>query len=74
MKTKKESSLKDIFSGSPWEAEIVKNLLESSGITPILKTGNLGTITPYYNDTIVMVSEDDYKSALAIIRDRDVSM
>ncbi|KAA6307363.1 hypothetical protein EZS27_040969, partial [termite gut metagenome] len=56
MKTKKETSLKDIFSGSPWEAEIVKNLLESSGITPILKTGNLGTITPYYNDTIVMVS------------------
>jgi hypothetical protein len=74
MKTKKRTSLKDVFSGSPWEAEIVKSLLESNGITPVLQAGNLGTIIPYFNDTIVLVSEEDYKPAITIIRDRDVSM
>ncbi|MDR2859296.1 MAG: DUF2007 domain-containing protein [Mediterranea sp.] len=74
MKAKKQTPLKNIFSGSLWEAEIVKNILENNGITSILKTGNTGAISPYCDDTTIMVSEEDYTPALAIMRDRNVSL
>ncbi|KAA6321825.1 hypothetical protein EZS27_028568 [termite gut metagenome] len=75
MKTKREGeALLDIFSGSLWEAEIVKGLLESNGITSILKTGNIGTIAPYSDGTTVLVSEKDYQSAITIMGDRSISL
>ncbi|KAA6332480.1 hypothetical protein EZS27_019020 [termite gut metagenome] len=73
MKTKRKALL-DIFSGSLWEAEIVKSLLESNGIVSILKTGNIGTISPYSDNTTVLVSEEDYQPAIMIMRDRSISL
>lgn len=62
----------EVFKGSPWETELVKGLLESNGIATILKDGILGTLAPYLApDVTILVSEDNYETAMSIIRDRE---
>ena len=39
MKEDKDTRLVEVFTGSPWEAEFTKGLLESNGIESILKDG-----------------------------------
>lgn len=69
MKERDDSSLVEVFTGSRWEAEVTKGLLESSGIKVALKDGILGTIAPYISpEVVVMVNEDDYESAVEIVR------
>jgi hypothetical protein len=76
MKTKRHGSMMEVFSGFSWEAELVKGLLESTDIASILKTGNLGSIAPSSasNVVAVMVSEENYHSAMTVIRSQDVSL
>lgn len=65
----------EAFSGSPWEAEIVKGLLESNGIRCVIKDGILGTLAPYIAPSVsVLVTDADYKSAIEIIKSRDSSI
>lgn len=72
MKEKDESTLVDVFSGTPWEAELVKGLLESNGINSVLKDGLMTTIAPYISDSVtIMVTQDNYEPAMIIIRNRD---
>ncbi len=62
----------EVFKGSPWEAELVKGQLENSGIATILKDGILATLAPYLApDVTILVSQDDYETAMEIIRERD---
>lgn len=62
----------EVFKGSPWEAELVKGLLENNGIATIIKDGLMSTIAPYITpDVTILVSEETYEDAMEIIRERD---
>ena len=43
MKEEDYSRSVEVFSGSPWEAEIIKGLLESNNIRCVIKDGIMGT-------------------------------
>ena len=56
MKEEDNSRLIEVFSGSRWEAELIKGLLESNEIDAALKDGLITTIAPYISPTVsVMV-------------------
>lgn len=69
----KNTRVVEVFSGSPWEAELVKGLLESNGVNSILKDGDMAAIAPYYDgqEVTIFVNQDDYESAMQIIRARE---
>ena len=46
MKEEDYSKAIEVFSGSPWEAEIIKGLLESNDIRCVIKDGIMGTLAP----------------------------
>lgn len=71
MKDEDFSKSVEVFTGSPWEAEIIKGLLESSGIRCVIKDGIMGTLSPYIAPGVaVLVTEDQYENATEIIRSR----
>lgn len=71
MKSTDNSRTVEGFKGSPWEAELVKGLLENNGIATILKDGLMSTIAPYItSDITILVSEEKYEDAMEIIRER----
>lgn len=70
MKEEKDTLLVEVFVGSPWEAELVKGLLESSGIDSVLKDGDLAPIIPP-NSVSIEVNENDYEAAMEIVRARE---
>lgn len=58
----------EVFKGSRWEAESIKNLLFSNGIGAMTKSGAMNSIAPFLQpDVSVMVSEENYEVAKAII-------
>ena len=62
----------EVFSGSPWEAEIIKGLLESNDIRCVIKDGIMGTLAPYIAPSVsVLVTEDQYEAATELIRSRN---
>lgn len=72
MKDEDNSRLIEVFSGSRWEVELIKGLLESNDIAAALKDGLMTTIAPYISPTAsVMVNESDYEGAMEIIRARE---
>ena len=74
MKEDKDTRVVEVFTGSPWEAEFIKGLLESNGIESILKDGGgLAALAPYYigQEIAVLVNEDDYENAMEIGRNRE---
>lgn len=48
MKEEDYSRSVEVFSGSPWEAEIIKGLLESNNIRCVIKDGIMGDISSLY--------------------------
>ena len=44
MKEEDYSKSIEVFSGSPWEAEIIKGLLESNDIRCVIKDGIMGIL------------------------------
>ncbi|MFV0545563.1 MAG: DUF2007-related protein [Bacteroides sp.] len=67
-----QSKSVEVFSGSSWEAEIIKGLLESNGIRSVVKDGILGTLAPYIAPAVsLLVTEEDYEEAQRIINERD---
>ena len=72
MKGKDETPLVEVFTGSPWEAELTKGLLESNGIASVVKDGIMGTLAPYISPEVsIMVNESDYEAAVEVIKSRD---
>ena len=72
MKEKDYSKSIEVFSGSPWEAEIIKGLLESNDIRCVVKDGIMGTLAPYIAPAVsILVTEEEYKPATELIRARD---
>lgn len=72
MKEEDYSRSVEVFSGSPWEAEIIKGLLESNGIRCVIKDGIMGTLAPYIAPAVsILVTEDQYEAATELIRSRN---
>lgn len=65
----------EVYSGSIWEVELVKSLLENAEIETFLKDENVGTLAPWYTagggagSIKVVVSSLDYDSARIIIEE-----
>ena len=63
----------EVFSGSIWEAEMVKSILENSEIETFLKDENTGTLAPWYTapggagSVKVVVSSLDFDKAKFIV-------
>ncbi|HSN50198.1 MAG TPA: DUF2007-related protein [Bacteroidales bacterium] len=63
----------DVFSGTIWEVEMVKSLLENAEIEAFLKDENTGTLAPWYTagggagSVTVVVSSLDYDNAIEIV-------
>ena len=71
MKEEDYSKAIEVFSGSPWEAEIIKGL-ESNDIRCVIKDGIMGTLAPYIAPSVsVLVTEDQYEAATELIRSRN---
>lgn len=69
MKEDDYSKTVEIFSGTPWEAEIIKGLLESNGILCVVKDGIMGTLAPYIAPSVsILVTEDELDNATEIIK------
>jgi hypothetical protein len=72
MKTSNEIKPVLIFAGTPWQAGMVKSLLENAGIYAFLKDELMGTLNPWWAEpggagaVKVFVSELDHDQALAI--------
>ena len=73
MKNNKQIEAIEIFNGTTWQAQMVKNLLENSGIEAFLQdeiTGslNLPWASPGGTGLVkVMVSGSDYENAKLIV-------
>ena len=72
MKEKDYSKSIEVFSGSPWEAEIIKGLLESNDIRCVVKDGIMGTLAPYIAPAVsILFTEEEYEASTELIRARD---
>ena len=75
MKTNDEIVPVEVFSGSIWEAELVKSILEDAEIETFLRDENTGTLAPWYTagggagSVKVIVSSRDYDSAKLIVEE-----
>ncbi|MCX6242092.1 MAG: DUF2007-related protein [Bacteroidetes bacterium] len=73
MKTKDEIFPVEVYSGSIWEAELVKSLMENAEIETFLLDENTGTLAPWYTagggagSVKVVVSSLDLDQAKLII-------
>jgi len=67
----------EVFTGTPWEAELVKGLLESAGIEAALKDDNLGSMAPSMSVNLgpggmrVIVAAEDYEVASQLVEARE---
>ncbi len=74
MKEQNDSQLVEVFTGTPWEAELIKGLLESNGIQASLKDGIMGTLAPYLSPEVgVVVNEGNYEQAMELVRNREIA-
>ncbi len=72
MKEEDTTHTVEVFSGSPWEAEIIKGLLESNGVMCAIRDGIMGTLAPYLAPSVsIFVAEDQYETATEIIKARN---
>lgn len=77
METKGKDNYVEVFGGSPWEAEVVKGLLESNNIQAFLKDETMGSVTSPYaglgGEMKVLVNEADYGKAVQLVNEKDKS-
>ena len=75
MKTNDEIEPIEVFSGSLWEAELLKSLLENAGIESFLNDEYTGTIAPWYTapggagSVKVVVSNQDFEQSKSIVEE-----
>ena len=75
MKKEDVSGPVEVFSGTAWEASIVKSLLENAEIVTFIKDGTMGLLNPWHaspggvNPVKVFVSGLDMEKAMAVVED-----
>jgi len=75
MINKKDSRLIEVFSGTTWEAGVVKSLLENAEIQVYVKDEIRGTLAPWHvapgglGAVKIIVSDIDYEKALQVVTD-----
>jgi hypothetical protein len=72
--TKDELKPVVVFSGLPWEAQMIKNILENENIEAFLNNEILGTVAPFYSSSgmgsvKVVISNLDYEKAKMIVEE-----
>lgn len=73
MKAKEEFDIQQIFAGTSLQAQMVKSLLEDSGIESFIKDEHMGTMFPFHTapgaagSVKVVVSKHDYARAIEIV-------
>lgn len=74
MEAKSYDSLIEVYRGSLWEAELMKGLLESAGVSAMLKDETLGLITSPYNEVggqvLVLVNKEEEVYARKVVERR----
>ncbi len=77
METKGKSNYVEVFGGSPWEAEVVKGLLEANNIKAFLRDETMGSITSPYaglgGEMKILVDEADYGKAVQLVNEKSKS-
>ncbi|BEH00284.1 DUF2007-related protein [Bacteroides sedimenti] len=77
MEEEDKTILVEVFTGTPWEAELIKGLLESAGIEAALKDDNLGSMAPAMTVNLgpggvsVLVSPENYELAVQLVEKRE---
>ena len=70
MKTNQNDALRVVFSGPPFEAEVIRGMLETNGIRCIVED-HTSLVTSYYSglggDMCVLVSPSDAEEAMKLI-------
>lgn len=71
MKEEDKSKLVEVYSGSPWEAELVKSLLANNNIEAVAKDEMVvNMVLPATAiDIRVVVNEKDYETAMEVVRE-----
>ena len=75
MKRNSESTLVEVFSGTIWEAELVKSMIEDAKIQTYIKNEIMGTLNPWWvapggaGSVTVVVSSLDYEEAKKVVID-----
>ena len=70
MKEEDKSKLVEVFTGSPWEAELVKSLLGNSDIEAVTDGMVVNVVLPATAvDVSVLVNEKDYEAAMEVVRE-----
>jgi len=66
-----KSKLIEVFTGTPWEAELVMSLLGNSDIEAVTKDGMVvNVVLPSTAvDVSILVNEKDYGAAMEVIRE-----
>ena len=73
MRKEDKSKLIEVYKSTPWEAELVKGLLNANDIQALPEDSVLpNVILPATAmDVAVLVNEKDYEAAMKIIRERE---
>jgi hypothetical protein len=80
MKTEKEMKPVEIFAGTPWQAGMVKSLLENAEIEAFLADEIIGTLSPWWTApggagaVRVFVSIRDYEKAKTFVEDYEKNL
>lgn len=80
MKNNNEENSVVIYSGTDWQANMVKSLLEAAEIKAFTKDSHMGTIAPFHfmggnvGAVKVIILEKDIKRAKAIIEEYKQNM
>jgi len=75
MKTKEVNDPVEVYSGTPWQAGMVKSLLEDSEIEAFMQDFIMGTLNPWWTSpggagaVKVFVSVEDYDKAKIIVEE-----
>ena len=74
MKTNQNDALRVVFSGTPFEAEVIRGMLETNGICCIVED-HTSLVTSYYSgvggDMRALVSPSDAEKARKLIKQKD---
>jgi hypothetical protein len=80
MKADNDNKPIEVFSGTQWQAEMVRSLLENAAIDSFIEDGIMGTLGPWWTApggagaVRVFVLESNYEMAKAIANEYDANL